>query len=81
MNPRIKNVEYKSKHKLILTFVNEELKEFDLTPYLAFPIYESLKDESFCKKASVFNGTVIWDDTIDFDPDILYLESKTLATV
>ena len=80
MNPRIKEVEYKSKHKLVLTFVNGELKEFNLVPYLHYPIYEQLNDESFCRKAKVFNGTVAWDDIIDFDPDTLYLESKTLAT-
>jgi hypothetical protein len=80
MNPRIKEVEYKIKHKLVLTFENGEVKEFNLAPYLHYPVFEILQDESFCRKASVFNGTVTWDDTIDFDPDTLYLESKTLAT-
>jgi Protein of unknown function (DUF2442) len=80
MNPRVKEVEYKIKHKLVLTFENGEVKEFNLSPYLHYPVFEILQDESFCRKASVFNGTVTWDDTIDFDPDTLYLESKTLAT-
>jgi hypothetical protein len=81
MNPRVRSVEYKSKYKLILTFENSELKEFNLSPYLNYPVFESLNDESFCKKAKVFNGTVVWDDVTDFDPDTLYLESKLLATV
>ena len=80
MNPRIKEVEYKSKHKLVLTFVSGELKEFDLAPYLHYPVYEKLNDETFCSKVKVINGTVAWDDIIDFDPDTLYLESKTLST-
>ena len=80
MNPRVTVVEYKSKHKLLLTFENGELKEFNLSPYLHYPVFESLNDEWFCSKAKVFNGTVAWDDTIDFDPDTLYLESKILAT-
>ena len=80
MNPRITAVEYKSKHKLILTFENGEVKEFDLSSYLHYPVFESLNDEAFCRKAKVFNGTVVWDDTTDFDPDTLYLESKSLAT-
>ena len=79
MNPRVIAVEYKSKHKLILTFENRELKEFNLTPYLHYPVFESLNDESFCSKAKVFNGTVVWDETTDFDPDTLYLESRSLA--
>ncbi len=78
MNPRVTNVEYKSQYKLILTFENGEMKEFSLSPYLQYPVFESLTDESFCRKAKVFNGTVVWDDTTDFDPDTLYLESKSL---
>lgn len=80
MNPRIKEVIYKNKFKLILTFENDEMKEFDLSPYLHYPVFEPLADESFCSKAKTFNGTVVWDDNIDFDPDTLYLESKSLAT-
>ena len=80
MNPRLKEVNYKSKFKLILTFENDEVKEFDLSPYLHYPVFEPLSDESFCDKAKIFNGTVAWDDTIDFDPDTLYLESKSLAS-
>ena len=81
MNPRLKDVEYKSGHKLILTFQNDEVKEFDLTPYLHYQVFESLNDEYFCSKAKIFNGTMVWDDITDLDHDTLYLESKTLANV
>jgi hypothetical protein len=80
MNPGIKGVEYKSRHKFVLTFENGEVKECNLAPYLHYPLFELLNDESFCSKARVFNGTVVWDDVTDFDPDTLYLESKILAT-
>jgi uncharacterized protein DUF2442 len=78
MNPRVSIVHYKNPYKLILTFTNKEVKEFDLSNYLIYPVYEALKDEAFCSKAKVFNGTVMWDEYIDFDPDTLYLESKAL---
>ena len=81
MNPRIFSVRYQSPYKLILTFANQEVKEFDFMPYLNYPVYEVLKDESYCKKAKVFNGTVVWDEFTDFDPDTLYLESKPLILV
>ena len=81
MNPRVIKVKYDPGYKLLLTFTNGEVKEFDFYAYLTFPIYEALKDEAFCQKASVFNGTVIWSDEIDFDPDTLYLESKLLVDV
>jgi len=78
MNPRIKTVTYKSPYKLILSFINGEQKEFDISPYLSYPVYKNLKDESFCSKVKTFNSTVAWNGEIDFDPDTLYLESKPL---
>jgi Protein of unknown function (DUF2442) len=79
MNPRVTAVKYESKYKVVLTFSNKEVREFDFSSYLTYPVYSPLKNESFCQKVHVFNGTVSWDDTIDFDPDTLYLESKQLA--
>lgn len=75
MNPRAKNITYKSPYQLIVTFSNDEVKLFDLRPYLNFPVYKELKDEAFCSKATVKNGIVVWNDEIDLDPDTLYLES------
>jgi hypothetical protein len=80
MNPRVTVVRYKKPYKLILTFSNKEVKEFDVSRYLTYPVYDVLRDEAFCQKARVFNGTVIWDESTDFDPDTLYVESKTLTT-
>lgn len=81
MNPRVEKVKYESKYKLILTFTNGEVKEFDFSSYLKYPVYEVLKEEVFCKKVKPFNGTAVWDDIVDFDPDTLYLESKLLVSV
>lgn len=78
MNPRIKTVIYKKPYRLILSFTNGEQKEFDLSPYLSYPVYKNLKDESFCSKVKVIDGTIAWNDEIDFDPDTLYLESKSM---
>jgi Protein of unknown function (DUF2442) len=80
MNPRVSLVKYQSPHKLILTFTNKEVKEFDFENYLSYPVYKPLNDEAYCKKAKVFNGTVVWDDSTDFDPDTLYLDSKSVAS-
>jgi hypothetical protein len=81
VNPRVSIVHYQNPNKLILTFTNKEVKEFDFTNYLTYPVYEALRDQSFCQKAKVFNGTVMWDEFTDFDPDTLYLESRALHTV
>jgi hypothetical protein len=80
MNPRSKKVQYKSPYKLIIVFDNNEEKEFNLSPYLQYPVYERLKDEAYCMKARIQNGIVIWDNETDMDPDTLYLESSTLIS-
>jgi len=78
MNPRARSVVYESPYKIIIRFINEEVKIFDLKPYLNYPIYQPLQNESFCLKAKVGDGIVFWNDEIDIDPDRLYLESKNL---
>jgi uncharacterized protein DUF2442 len=77
MNPRVELVQIESPHTLLVTFTNKEVKAFDVAPYLSYPVYQALKDESYFKRARVFNGTVIWDESIDFDPDTLYLEGAS----
>jgi len=79
MNPRVKNVSYQSPYSLKLVFTNGEEKLFSFQPYLEVPVYQKLKNEAFAQKAYCFNGTVAWDNVLDFDPDTLYLESKSLA--
>ncbi len=81
MNPRVSAAQYSAPYKLIITFTNQEVKEFDFRCYLEYPVYEVLKDESYCKSARVFNGTVVWNEHTDFDPDTLYLESKPIILV
>lgn len=76
MNPRVLTVEYKGGYQLLVTFTNKEVKQFDLTDYLNYPIYEPLKDEAFCKKVKAVNGIIQWDEFIDFSPDTIYLSSK-----
>ena len=75
MNPRVIHVSYQSPYKLLLTFSNREQKQFDLTPYLRYPVFQPLQNEAFCQKAKVCFGTVAWDEVIDMDPDTLFLES------
>lgn len=75
MNPKAANILYESPYKLIVTFTNSEVKKFDLMPYLEYPVYRELKNESFCRRAAIQNVTVVWNDKIDLGPDRLYLES------
>jgi hypothetical protein len=78
MNPRVEKVECIGNSKLEITFENDKVKIFDVASYFVYPVYRRLQDEAFFKKAQVLNGTVVWDEFIDFDPDILYLEGVEL---
>ena len=80
MNPRVITVEYQSPYKLRLCFSDNNIKQFDLSPYLQYPVYQPLQDESFCSKARVAFDTVVWNDSLDFVPDTLYSESKTIES-
>jgi len=80
MNPRASNVKYKGDYQLLITFTNGEVKQFDLTPYLNYPVYFPLKDNTFCKKVRIDDGIVQWDEYIDLDPDTLYLESASVLS-
>lgn len=81
MNPRVSKAEYKGNHQLLLTFNNGEVKQFDFSSYLSYPVYEALKDDTFCKKVKTVDGIVQWDEDVDFDPDTLYIESKSLSSL
>jgi hypothetical protein len=59
----------------MLTFTNNEKKSFNLVPYLHYPVYSPLIDESFYQKARVLPAR---NDR--FDPDTLFLESTRMQT-
>ena len=79
MNPRVKEVHFQSPHFLVLTFTNQEVRRFSFQMYTSFPVYRKLQNEAFARKAHCRNGTVAWDEMIDFDPDTLYLESEPIS--
>jgi hypothetical protein len=76
MNPKVKHIIPHDNFTMEIEFSNGEIKLFDFKPYFNYPIYELLQDKSFFLQARIFNGTVIWNESIDFCPDRLYLESK-----
>jgi hypothetical protein len=79
MNPRIIQVEPLDNYTLKLKFTDDSIREFDMKPYLSYPAFEDLKEDSLFKNASVFLGTVKWSDEIDMSPDTLFIDSKLLS--
>jgi Protein of unknown function (DUF2442) len=79
MNPRITFVEPLENFKLKLKFTDNSVREFDMKPYLSYPAFEDLAEVDLFKRATIFLGTVKWNEEIDMSPDTLFLESKLLA--
>ena len=75
MHPRVKDVKPNSDYTLTLTFVNGEVKIFDVKPYLNRGIFRELQDKSLFNSVKPFLGSIQWRNGQDFCPDTLYLDS------
>ncbi len=81
MNPRVKDVKPKDDYTLVLTFTNEEVKIFDMKPYLNIGIFKELCDKSKFNSVRPFLGSIQWQTGQDLCPDTLYAESKSIVDV
>lgn len=77
MNPRVKEVKPANDYTLALTFTNNELKVFDVKPYLNIGRFRELKDIQLFNSVKPFLGSIQWKNGLDLCPDTLYLESKS----
>lgn len=80
MNPEVKSVKALPDYKLRVEFSNNELREFDVSPFLDKGIFTELKNEQYFAKVSVAFGSVEWPNAQDFSKDTLYLLSSPLGT-
>lgn len=71
----VKEVKALDNYILLLTFENDEIRKFDMKPYLSFGIYQELKDISVFKTVKPCFDTIEWENEIDIDPEILNTES------
>ena len=75
MNPRVVSVEAEQKYILKLAFENNEIRLFDVSPFLEKGIFNELKDFSYFKQVKVAFGSIEWPHEQDFSKDTLYLLS------
>ncbi len=75
MNPRVTSVTPLPGHALLLSFNNGEQRRLDVRPYLAYAVFERLRDPGFFAMVRADHGTVSWPAGIDIDPDSVFLES------
>jgi len=75
MNPRVVAVRPQPDYTLTLTFDNDEVRTFDVKPYLTIGIFRELQDQGIFNSVRPFLGSIQWQNGQDFCPDTLYLES------
>ncbi len=79
MNPRIIEVRPHADFTLTLTFINGEIRRFDVNPYLDKGFFRELKEPCMFQTVMVFQGSIAWAGGQDFCPDTLYLDSSPVA--
>jgi hypothetical protein len=71
----VKEVKPLNDYLLLLTFENDEKRQFDMKPYLDFGIFRELKDLDLFNSVKPSFDTIEWDNEADLDPEMLYRES------
>ncbi|MBC7572378.1 MAG: DUF2442 domain-containing protein [Spirosoma sp.] len=78
MNPRIANVKPLENYQLEMVFTNQERRVFDVKPYLTIGVFQELQDTALFNGVRAFNGSIVWPNELDLDPDTLYLDSRPI---
>ncbi|PIU55060.1 MAG: DUF2442 domain-containing protein [Chloroflexi bacterium CG07_land_8_20_14_0_80_51_10] len=70
----VKDVDYVSEYKLLLTFEDGSAKHVDLESHLDGEIFEPLKDVDYFRTVRVNPDldTIVWENGADVSPDFLY---------
>jgi hypothetical protein len=76
----VKKVKPLNDYNLELTFENNEIKIFDVKPYLDTGLFKTLKDEKIFKRVKVSYDTIEWPNKADLDPEVLYEKSRSKST-
>ena len=80
LGPRITAVKALDNYQLLLTWTNGEKRIFDGKNLLQLKVFEPLKNKVFFNNIKVLNGTITWENDIDYCPDTLYLDSVPVLT-
>jgi hypothetical protein len=62
-----------------LQFDDGAQKQFDVKPYLNFPVFRELKNIDYFKNIRIAFSTVQWQNEQDISPETLYLEGKDIT--
>jgi hypothetical protein len=62
-------------YMLQIEFDSNEVRFFDVKPYLDFGIFTELKNEAYFKNVRTCLDSIAWKNGQDFSPETLYLKS------
>jgi len=71
----VKKVKPLNDYNLEITFENNEIKIFDVKPYLDTGLFKTLKDKNIFRMVKVSYDTIEWPNKVDMDPEVLYEKS------
>jgi len=74
----VKDVKALEDYKLLVTFENNEIRIFDMSPYLTIGKFQELRDKSLFKSVKTCFDTIEWANHMDLDPEFLYQKSKAV---
>jgi hypothetical protein len=74
-SPNIKEASVLNDHKLLIKFVNDEEKIFDMKPYLDYPVFKALNSLKEFNDFMIEDGTIEWKCGADLSQDTFYIES------
>lgn len=75
MDPKVSKVKPLSDYQLELQFNTNEVRIFDVKPYLNKGIFYELKEPEIFYQVRESLGSILWPNGQDFSPDTLYEES------
>jgi hypothetical protein len=80
MSPEVISAKSEDNFLLRLEFEGNQIRIFDVKPYLNLTVYKPLKNIALFSNPLVKYGTIVWgiEEDIDFCPDTLWLESKPI---
>lgn len=76
MSPKVIQAEPLEQYQLRLFFDNQEVRIFDVTPYLDKGVFAELKSVHYFQRVKPIFGGIQWPNEQDFSPDTLYLLSQ-----
>jgi hypothetical protein len=76
----VKKVKPLNNYNLELTFENNEIKIFDVKPYMDTGLFTTLKDERIFKMVKISYDTIEWPNKVDLEPEVLYEKSRAKVT-